>query len=298
MGKNVGPRRIAPKGPHPSREAACAEVPRLQIKDKCVSESLQGADPEALDALSRDRLEGFRDASTDSDKLLVGRYLLNAAVSEALHPHLHALEVVLRNRLTDAAAAAYPVDPDLPNEYDDFPVWLDATPGILITEHRKIVAQAKAKVFGDLRRRFGPTKGSAKRLRTPGRLVAALPFSFWVFLFDTDYSGDRTGPGPLWPDLFNAVFPHCSGVGLSTIRKRLRRLLVLRNRAMHYERILPYTDSRDLPWDPDQIVREVGELIGWMSPRTAAVVERFDRMPEVLHPTNVRLLRLVPWGQR
>lgn len=52
---------------------------------------MQGADPGAIQLLSRDRLEGFRDKQSDTDKVLIGRYLLNAAIAEALHPLLHAL---------------------------------------------------------------------------------------------------------------------------------------------------------------------------------------------------------------
>ena len=254
-----------------------------------MSEPPQGSDPEAVEILSRDRLEGFRDTSSDSDKLLVGRYLLNAAASEALHPHLHALEVVLRNRLTNAANTICPE-----NQFKDFPIWLDATPGILTPRHREAVAKAKKKVTSDLLRRYGNPKGFAKRFRTPGRLVAALPFGFWVHLFDTDYSGDRSGPGKLWPGLLPSVFPYAPPGGIRKIRRRLRRLLVVRNRTMHYERILPYT-GMNLPWNPDEITREIAELLSWMSPRAASIVERFDRIPEVLHRTNVRFLRWVPW---
>ena len=193
---------------------------------------MQGSDPEAVELLSRDRLDGFRDGSSDTDKVLVGRYLLNAAVAEALHPLLHALEVILRNRLNAAATAHYPIDPDLRHEYRDYPCWLDAAGSPLIQSHRKQVDEAKEKVFSELRRRYGPGAASARRMRTPGRLVAALPFSFWVFLFDTEYSGTRESPGSLWPELLPQVFPHRNNVPLREIRSRLRRLLVVRNRVI------------------------------------------------------------------
>lgn len=147
---------------------------------------MQGEDPEAVSLLSRDRLEGFRDAARDTNKALASRYLLNAALAEALHPLLHALEVIVRNRINEAAAARYPIDPDLPGEYHDYPSWLDARRGPIASSHRLHVEEAKAKVLRDLRRRYGPRMASARRMRTPGRLVAALPFSFWVYLFDPE----------------------------------------------------------------------------------------------------------------
>lgn len=256
---------------------------------------MQGADPEAVELLSRDRLDGFRDGPGETDKVLVGRYLLNAAVAEALHPLLHALEVILRNRLNEAAAARYPINPDLRHEYNDYPSWLDATNSPVTDDHRRHVDEAKDKVFRELRRRYGPGAASARRMRTPGRLVAALPFSFWVFLFDAEYSGTRESPGSLWPELLPRVFPHRKTVPFNEIRSRLRRLLVVRNRVMHYERIYPYADGKGLTWNPETIRVEILELLSWMSPRAGRLIQRLDRVPDVMDPVTLRYLRWVPW---
>src|SRR5690606_28852494 len=69
-------------------------------------------------------------------------------------PLLHALEVVLRNRIDYAVSAKYPIDPDLQHSYRDFPSWLDAVDGPLIQPHVSRVEQAKEKVHRDLRRRY------------------------------------------------------------------------------------------------------------------------------------------------
>lgn len=256
---------------------------------------MQGSDPDAVEILSRDRLDGFRDKATDSDKTLVGRYLLNAAIAEALHPLLHGLEVILRNRINEAASARYPIDADLRHEYADFPCWIDAVNGPVSPHHQKLVADAKGKVFKELRRRYGPSVAAARRMHTPGRLVAALPFGFWVYLFDPEYSGTRASPGTLWPELLPDVFPHGRQISLKTIRARLRHLLVLRNRVMHYERIFPYNEGKGLPWDPQTIQGEILELVAAMSPRAAGVLQRFERVSDVMHPLNLRYLRWIPW---
>ncbi len=256
---------------------------------------MQGDDIDAADVLSRDRLEGFRDSHTDTDKLLVGRYLLNAAVSEALHPHLHALEVVLRNRLDSAASVAFPIERRFGHTYRDYPCWLDSTRGPLTSSHVKLVENAKVKLSRSLRSRYGNDDANLRRLQTPGRLVSALPLSFWVFLFDTDYSGDRTSEGSLWPVLLRPVFPHCDRPKLSLIRRRLRRALVLRNRVMHHERVHPSSNGRGFDRSPDQARADILEMIGWMSQRTAKILNRFDRIPEVMHLSNQRYLRWIPW---
>lgn len=194
----------------------------------------------------------------------------------------------------EAITAQYPVDADLPNEYDEYPTWMDATSPVLIPDHARIVEGAKKDLRKQFRRRYGDRASAARRLRTPGRLVAALPFSFWVFLFDEAYSGSRENPGVLWPTLLVKAFPHNSGPPLKLIRKRLRHLLIVRNRVMHHERIYPYDDGRGLPWNPQQIRREVLELLSWMSPRAATLAGRFDRVQDVMHPLNLRYLRWAP----
>lgn len=292
--KHVRPLRYR-RGPTVPGRCLSAEIPRLHIHFTLLDKDMQGVDPSAIEALSHDRLEGFRSTAMDEDKLLVGRYLLNAAISEALHPLLHALEVVLRNRINDAASAKYPVDPELRHTYGQFPSWLDAINGPVATRHESIVQTAKDDVYKQLRRRFGPSRAAARQMYTPGRLVAALPFSFWVFLFDQVYSGTRDAPGSLWPDLLQPVFPYCQQPHISQIRKRLRRLLVVRNRTMHYERLYPYEDGKGVPWDPYEIRSDIIELLEWMHPRVATVAQTFDRIPEVMHPANLRFMRWIPW---
>lgn len=82
---------------------------------------------------------------------------------------------------------------------------------------------------------------------------------------------------------------------LNEIRSRLRRLLVVRNRVMHHERIYPYSDGKGLSWNPDTIRMEILDLLTWMSPRASHLVKHFDRVPEVMNPVTLRYVRWVPW---
>ncbi|MGV3707346.1 MAG: hypothetical protein ACO1Q7_00795 [Gemmatimonas sp.] len=243
------------------------------------SESVQDK-PSAV--LSPDRLSGFRtDKGPNQEPHLVGRYLANMAVSQALYPYLHTLEVVLRNRIYAAVSAERPVDPDLPDHYDRFPCWLDATKNILlIDDHRDVVEKAKTEVHKDLRRRWGDARAKKRDLQTPGRLVANLSFAFWVFLFDEEYAATGRGdPGLLWPGHFDAVFPNAPGrFTVTEARRMLRRMLVVRNRVMHYERITPWADSKGA-LDPQRIHRDLIMLINAMSPRAAAALDAYGPPP-------------------
>lgn len=251
-------------------------------------------DPGAIAILSRDRLDGFTipgRPNTDND--LVGRYFYNLAVSQALYPLLHGLEVVLRNRIHDAAACAYPIDPAARSDYHDYPCWIDATAGHLIPDHRRTVDEAKRGVFKDVRRRYGQGIARSPRMRAPGRLVAKLSFAFWVFLFDDEY-GDERRPGALWPRLLNDVFPVRHGrVTVAVVRKTLRRMLVVRNRTMHYERIAPYSYPGDATGhlDPKQVHLEILDVIHWMCPRAASALRGHGSWDDVHSPAFQRYMQ-------
>lgn len=254
-------------------------------------------DQEARDLLSSDRLEGYHlTAAPSSDRELLGRYLQNVAISQNFYPYFHGLEVVLRNRLYAAVAKDHVIDSAALLLYNDFPCWLDATASILLPDHRKIVATAKADVIKDLRRRYGPTKSQAKRMYTPGRLVAKLSMSFWVFLFDSDYVGNGRGdPGVLWPRYFADVFPNRAtprgAADIGKIRQRLRRLLVVRNRLMHFERVAPWENYENTVLAPRQVLDDIVDLLDGMSTRAASVITGYGPQDYVLRPSFGRYLR-------
>lgn len=232
-------------------------------------------DPVAL--LSRDRLSGFQiDGGPNGDRHLLGRYLYNLGTSYALYPYLHTLEVVLRNRIYDVVAQDHPVDRDRPDLYRRFPCWLDAEAkySLLLPDHQGAVADASQDVFKDLRRRWGATAAQRRSMYTPGRLVARLTLSFWVYLFDAEYVGKGRGdPGVLWPRYFDRVFPTPKhGLTITRVRTLLRRLLIVRNRTMHFERIAPWAD-RDGSLNPTHLRDDIQELIHAMSPQTAQALD-------------------------
>lgn len=251
-------------------------------------------DPEANALLSPDRLAGYRVKSgRNTDRDLLGRYMHNVAVSQALYPYLHAVEVVLRNRIFAAVAQDHPIDRDRLDLYNDFPCWLDATSTILTQNHQTEVEKAKRDVERDLRRRFSNRQGRGRHLRTPGRLVAKLPFSFWVFLFDPEYIGAGRGqPGILWPRYSAAVFPNRKSPGIVEVQKLMRRLLVVRNRVMHYERIAPWADYSNTALHPEHVREDILQLLEWMSPRAATTLRDHGPPDYYFEPAFGRYLRL------
>lgn len=260
-----------------------------------MQEQIRAEDEGAVELLSRDRLDGYHvKTGQNTDRDLLGRYLFNVAVSHALYPYFHALEVILRNRIYAAVAKDHPIDPDRLDLYNDFPCWLDATSSVLIPDHRREVAKAKGDVRKDLRRRLGDRMSQASRFRTPGRLVAKLPFSFWVFLFDTEYLGHGRGDqGLLWPRYTAAVFPGSANVRMSDVQKRVRRLLVVRNRIMHYERIAPWDDwtNGHAALRADHVRDDILELLDWMALRASKTLRDHGPLDEFFELSFGRYLR-------
>lgn len=254
-------------------------------------------DPAIVEALSRDRLDGYVvKGGPNTDRDLLGRYLYNLAVSQALYPFFHTLEVVLRNRVYSVVANDRPIDVDRRDLYHDFPCWLDEKASILTVDHQREVHDAKRAVISDIRKRHGPTAANGSRFRTSGRLVAKLPLSFWVFLFDEDYVGPGRNLGILWPRYFEAVFRHRNGAGSITIvRKLMRRLLVLRNRIMHFERIAPWLDHHNTALDPRRVRDDIIELLSWLEPRTVQALGDYGPLDEVFDQVYERYFQ---WASR
>lgn len=272
------PTEVGRAAQRPKGDAVLSGVPSgsankiLAPQPGCKGVQLTDTGSNAL--LSRDRLAGFSlKSGRNTDRDLLGRYLHNVAVAQALYPYLHAIEVVLRNRIFAVVDQDHPIDPDRLDLYADFPCWLDATAKVLTDDHSAEVQKAKRDVQKDLRRRFGDQRGRDRKLLTPGRLVAKLPFSFWVFLFDPEYLGKGRGqPGILWPRYSALVFPQRTDAGIVDVQKTLRRLLVVRNRVMHYERIAPWDDYRNTALRPDHVRDDILQLLNWMSPRAATTL--------------------------
>jgi len=207
---------------------------------------MQDFDRAIRSTLSDARFESYRREPTDAADDILARYTWNMALSEALYPILQAIEIALRNRINEAAAA----------EFDD-PWWFDRAPPL---DHRELAFVTAAKA--ELTKRGKPVE--------VGRLVAELNFGFWTSLLDVRY--ERV----LWPRLLRLAFPwmprrqrtrHDLSRRFTTIRR-------LRNRVFHHE---PIWHWHDLPRQHAALV----EALGWMSTELRDLIVSFDRFPSV-----------------
>ena len=212
-------------------------------------EALQPEAGEALEsALSADRFARYLEWADGDRVQALDLYTLNAQLCEALYIPLHAFEVALRNRIDRVLAAAHGDR------------WFEDAAVVALARQQEQVATALAELAQD------------NKPGDPGRVVAALTFSFWTSFFSRDYED-------LWRSTLKTIAIRPDGRGLS--RKDFARpctqLRFLRNRVAHHEPILY--------WDLPKHHSALCELTNWLSPPLAAWSKALDRFPN-LHPVQ------------
>jgi hypothetical protein len=189
--------------------------------------------------------------------IALARYLLNAALSEALYSPLQLCEVALRNSIhTELTRLLGRTD-----WYDD--------PGFPMT------------VWGgnEILKAKGKLTKHGKRV-IPDSVVAELTFGFWPSLFEDHYERHTA----FMPGGIRKVFPHLqkSKHNRKALKAELEKIRDLRNRIFHHERIV---HLRDLNAKHQLIL----DVISWVSPELRKMADVFDRF------TPVRSAGLTPW---
>ena len=167
-------------------------------------------------------------AGHDRDRA-IELYALNTAVSEALYTPLQMLEVVLRNRIHAVMTEAF-------------------HEGWLQDEGRLLGDEQLAKAIEDVE--------AEGKQRAPGRIVAAMTFSFWTAMFGKDYE-------TLWQQTLHKIARRENGKGLrrKDFSGSLAQIRTLRNRTAHHEPILM--------WNLANRYETILQLTGWLSPVAA-----------------------------
>jgi Abi-like protein len=190
-------------------------------------------------------------AAGDHEKALA-LYTLNIRLSEALYTPLQILEIALRNRIHAVLSTAYGER------------WFDIE-GLLQVHHQH---EQLGDVISHLHK-----EGKDP---TPGRVVAALTFSYWTAMVSPAYEA-------LWRSTLHSTVVRSDGKRLS--RKQLSRQLtpirVLRNRIAHHEPILH--------WNLRKHHNAMSEITAWLSPAVAAWCLTIDRFPSVFPIAGYRL---------
>lgn len=172
----------------------------------------------------------------------VALYTLNTQLSECLYTPLQMLEVALRNRIHAVLSEAS----------DD--EWYDSPDYPWRPSQREQVTKAKADIL------------QARKLITPGRVVAALTFGYWTTFFNKDYED-------LWRRHLHKIVvkPPKKPLTRKTVSSQLTPIRGLRNRIAHHEPII----DQDLCGHYSNIL-ELTECLSPAAARWCKIHCRFD----------------------
>lgn len=196
------------------------------------------------DALSLERFSRYVQWAEGSHARALELYAINMQVSEALYTPMQMLEVALRNRIHSVMRAA---------RHDR---WFEDDGFLATTIQREQVAKA----VRDIK--------DGRKEPAPGRVVAALTFSFWTAMFSRPYED-------LWQTTLHGIARRETGKGLrrKDLAAPLAPIRVLRNRVAHHEPVLHW----DLPKHYGAMLR----VTRWLSPAAAAWCATYSRFTTV-----------------
>lgn len=204
------------------------------------------------DALSLERFSRYVEWAAGSQTRALELYALNMQVSEALYTPLQMLEVTLRNRIHSVMRAA---------RHDR---WFEDDGFLAAAVQREQVAKALRDI-----------KDSRKEA-VPGRVVAALTFSFWTAMLSPAYEN-------LWQITLHRIARRETGKGLrrKDLAASLTPIRVLRNRVAHHEPILH--------WNLPKHYSAILQVTRWLSPAAAAWCVTYSRFDTVHPPDRIIL---------
>ncbi|WP_435174385.1 Abi family protein [Actinacidiphila sp. bgisy145] len=209
---------------------------------------MRSEEQELVRAISAERFRPFVTECGGDTTVALRLYAWDAEVSRALHSTLRDLEICYRNAVHRQLAGKY--------RRDDW--WND---------QRIRLHQAGRGNIADARQELRK-RGKAE---TPGNIMARLTFGFWVGLFAKGEG--RHYEMQLWNASLQYLF-RAHGVRRDALHRELKALLELRNRVAHHERVF------HLPVEARFAAALM--LLGYVSPETAALHEKFGQVPQVL----------------
>lgn len=191
-------------------------------------------------SMSTERMAPYLRIARGSQARALRLYVRNVALGSAFLGPLQALEVTLRNSVHALMSARHGSN------------WYETV--CLEDPQRRGIDTARRLLL-----REGKTE-------SPGRVVAAASFGFWVGLFAKAYEES------LWRPLLHQAFQPVPS--RTVVHEQLNRLRTLRNRIAHHESIL----GRKLSDDHQRIL----DILETLSPGVSQWVRHHSRVPETL----------------
>lgn len=215
---------------------------------------------ERIQAISREKLETYRETEFDTYEQLIERYYKNVKLSESFYTALSLLEVTLRNQIYNAIVKNFNPIPGQPFE------WLlseSKKQNLLHNDEYKLLTEAVDRLQRPIYKNGVPTIITI----TEGKIIAELTFGFWVHLLSKKY---RSSIYTHKPRVFDDIFPYYESlIGIHPTKHRfeyikriyakLRVILKLRNRISHHEPIF------NMPEGLNNIYNDIENILTCMS---------------------------------
>jgi len=220
---------------------------------------------EITETLSRLRLQPFLAAAGGHPARALRLYRWNTQLASAYWTPIHFLEVAVRNAIHDAFTAETGSHWWFADQGRTGPVeWMHEREGDAIRDAIRKIREAnekKARADGE------PTPAPV----TPGKVVAEVPFGFWVGLLSGRRSGGSDYHFKVWVQ--GGVSERFAGTPKpSTLHGRLNALRAFRNRIAHHEHLL----NQDL----DALSHDLNVILGSLCPETAAWVRAMSEVAQ------------------
>ncbi|CAD5742559.1 Abi family protein [Escherichia coli] len=275
------------------------------------------------DYISEERLKIYESILKLKKEETIEAYNWNKALSSAMHPLMHCLEVTLRNsidysiRHTPPPGAAPAGAPALyrtdKNWIFDLFRYLGDKQFIRQNKRYKFDSNGKIQYLANGFPAYKTTTWEEKTIRkvskritdagkqvTAERVISGLDFGFWTNLLTSSYEDPRTRT-LLWPNLLTEVFPGApAGTKRHVLENKFNQIRELRNRLSHHEAIwkFQYEDPRTGKPDYNNPVFGLNaslillsknydnmlELLKWLSP------DRYESFLDNGHDSRFRIL--------
>lgn len=219
---------------------------------------------------SASRINRYLAATGNSSDKTVKLYKANLKVSQAFHPLLGILEVILRNRINDILSAHF-TDPDwIINQKTGF--MSDSS----LTFNYKRTGQLKTNDF--LKREINKTERRLRRTGKPitsGKIIAEQTFGFWTDLFEVPHYKLLRGK----PIQIFKTLP--SGHGRKEVKDELDKIRHFRNRINHNEPVCFVGNAIDLT-ETEEVHQSVLRILTWIDPEILNFFADLDKVHKTI----------------
>ncbi|MFN5704714.1 MAG: Abi family protein [bacterium] len=216
------------------------------------------------------RVKRYLEATANSNTKSINLYKLNLKVSQAFHPLLGVLEVVIRNRIYAVLSLHFKDDDWIINQKNGFMSdsslrFKHKRTGQIITNDflKKEVEKAESRIL------------KSKNEISSGKIIAEQSLGFWTDLFEVhNYKLLKGKPIQIFKYL-------PTGYGRKEVNEEFNKIRRFRNRINHNEPICFIGNNIDFS-NTIKVYKSIINLLNWISPDLIAFISNIDKVESLV----------------